>query len=207
LNFTNANPVSVKGSQVYLNDSLIGETTLTGYFNEKNLNAALVSLRNLGIEPEESLKHLADVKLAFGRGEKVSIDGKKVTFYLAKNPASFNNNLDFIKDHLDCDTLVFALNDNIPDGRDVSWIYDINPEKISLVCENKNIYVTGKRSLDLAIRLKYANVKFSENQVCENLPLILKQVISDARSKNIVVFPNYSAMLDCRKVLLGRKIL
>jgi hypothetical protein len=100
-------------------------------------------------------------------------------------------------------SVLFILNDNIPDGRDVSWIYDISPEKLQKFCIDKTVYVSGSRFLDMAVRLKYAGVFLEDANISSNLSAL----VSSISSQTVVVFPNYSAMLELRKLLKGRAIL
>jgi UDP-N-acetylmuramyl tripeptide synthase len=158
----------------------------------------------VGISREVILKSFENFDLAFGRGEIIETPTNVFQVFLAKNPASFNQNLNLFSDgDFSESAFLFVLNDNIPDGRDVSWIYDIEPLKLREVCFGKQIYVSGKRYLDMAIRLKYAGVDVIESNICENLQV----AISKIQSKNVVVLPNYSAMLAFRKLTLGREIL
>jgi len=207
LHFSGTKPVELKGNEVYYKDSVVGTTVLTGPFNEKNFNAALVCLQNTGVEIKESVELLANVGFAFGRGEKVVLGGKNLAFFLAKNPASFNTNLIYLSAQKDVDTFIFVLNANIPDGRDVSWIYDILPEKLAQACAGKKIYVTGSRCLDMAVRLRYAGLIILAGNVSPDIKKVVRDVLEDPQTRNITVLPNYSAMLEVRKILLGRKIL
>ena len=120
---------------------------------------------------------------AFGRQEE--INGTKIL--LSKNPAGFNESLRTVL--AKPGPLLLALNDRIPDGKDVSWIWDVDFEML------KNykfpIHVSGDRALDLALRLKYTEVKFT---LGENLNVSW-------------ILATYSAMLEIRKKLTGRKIL
>ena len=99
------------------------------------------------------------------------------------------------------------LNDNIPDGRDVSWIYDISPDKIKDACEGKEIYVSGTRALDMAVRLSYAGVNTRTENISENLSSSISRLYSDSRDASVTILPNYTAMLETREILIGRKIL
>ena len=105
------------------------------------------------------------------------------------------------------DSLVFVLNDNVPDGHDVSWIYDIDPELLAEASSDKTVFVTGKRAYDMASRLHYAGVVFDEEHVHSDLSTCLNDVTSNESVKSVFVLPNYSAMLETRKILVGRKIL
>ncbi len=183
---------------------LLHHTKLLGEFNAKNINAAILALENLGYDKDKLITLLPSFTHAYGRGEFIEKDGKKYQIYLAKNPASFNHNLDlFLLGHLDSTNLVFVLNDNQPDGRDVSWIYDIDREKLAKVCESKRVYVSGTRYLDMAVRLHYAGIIVNEYNIGGDL----SNILSKPEGHHITVLPNYSAMLETREILMGRKIL
>lgn len=177
-------------------------------FHSKNIKAALATLSFLGIAAEEAASFLSDFEPAYGRGEFISIGDLNFHIFLAKNPASLTANLkDFEKKKSTFDAALFILNDNIPDGRDVSWIYDVEPSVIFSACADKEIYVSGVRGFDMAVRLDYAGVVIPKENVLISVPEILSRIKNNSSLKNIIVFPNYSAMLDFRKMLTGRKIL
>lgn len=176
-------------------------------FHAKNIKAVLTTASFLGIPFEETVLLLTDFQAAYGRGEIIDFGGINFHLFLAKNPASLTANLKaFEKRKNDFDAVLFILNDNIPDGRDVSWIYDVGPLLILSACAGKEIYVSGVRGFDMAVRLDYAGVPILEENVTTSVPEIMKR-IKKSSVKNIAVFPNYSAMLDFRKMLTGRKIL
>ena len=165
----------------------------------------------MGIDDESILKALKTFEFAYGRGEKLTYDDKKWRVLLAKNPASFNNNLDIIlSGEVEADIVLFIFNDKIPDGRDVSWIYDIEPEKLQKACGGKSIYISGTRAMDMAVRLKYAGVGVKEENIFESVEDVVRTISSDkaaAAAKTVLALPNYSAMLQLRKVLTGKAIL
>lgn len=195
------------------NRSLQSHTTLLGDFNAKNINAAATACSLLGLSQENIAEALKTFSAAYGRGEIFDYFGNFYQVFLAKNPASFNNNLDILiyseqKEAIQVsyDSILFVLNDEVRDGRDVSWIYDINPVKLEKACKDKNVFVSGTRSYDMALRLQYAGVNVS----IENINSSLKRVIDkihEQEGKEVVVLPNYSAMLNFRKLTLGKEIL
>jgi lipid II isoglutaminyl synthase (glutamine-hydrolysing) len=206
--------VDFKGAVVYFDDVSreIANKKLSGVFNTKNLNAAVHASVLLGISLQKSLEAVEDFVFAWGRGEQFNKYGIDWRIMLAKNPASFNSNLAEIiadSDSLsEFTTLLFILNDNIPDGRDVSWIYDIAPEKLVQACGHKQIYVSGKRAYDMAVRLMYAGVEVSAQQVHPSLQTLVATLKTELRAgAKVLVLPNYSAMLHFRKIVLGRNIL
>ena len=188
--------------------SILEKTNLIGDYNAKNLNAAITVCGLFGIGKERCVNALSDFSVAYGRGEEIDYAGKKFRIFLAKNPSSFNNNLHLLSEEsLEYDSLLFVLNDEVRDGRDISWIYDIDPQLLNNVCKGKNIFVTGTRQLEMCTRLVYAGVS---SQLIKN-DFSLKEIIDTSASmeavSKTVILPNYSAMLEVRKILTGKEIL
>ncbi len=186
------------------------QANLNGAFITKNVNAALTTVACFGINSEKALTSLSDFSFAWGRGEKISDKDIDWTVVLAKNPASFNFNLDEIASPNSTlnkiTSALIILNDNIPDGRDVSWIYDISPQKLIDVFADRCIYISGTRAYDMAVRLFYAGINVNLKNVDVNLAKIIGNVKKDNASP-VLVLPNYSAMLQFRKLVTGRSIL
>ncbi len=181
---------------------------LNNNFNNKNVNCSVRIAESLGINSDRAHTYLNDFSYAYGRGEKVSYQGKSFTLLLAKNPASLNYNLEMLVSASNAyDTYLFILNDNIPDGHDVSWIYDVFPEQLKKAGENKKIYVSGIRALDMAVRLNYAGLNIYQDNINVSIKTSLDLIVKNDACSNIMILPNYSAMLSTRKILVGRRIL
>jgi len=181
-------------------------TSLVGKFNALNVNAAVLTATQLGLDIEKITASLASFSPAFGRGEVISYKNTDFYLFLAKNPASFNNNLELlVVNEVSAEAVVFILNDNIPDGRDVSWIYDIDSHLLKDACFNKKVFVSGNRALDMEIRLFYAGIP--EVTLLPSLNETSLENLIHLQSEKIAVLPNYSAMLDFRKLVTGRNIL
>lgn len=181
---------------------------LDGTYNKYNTLAAALTAQALGISPQNIDQALHAVTPAFGRQEKLNIQGKSVQIFLAKNPTSFNEALRTIQEK-GAKYVAFALNDRIPDGRDVSWIWDIDIEKY--YDDFKVIFVGGDRAYDMALRVEYANEKenkYDKLRTFTNLKEMIHHALSDTpQNETLYILPTYSAMLDVRKILIGRKIL
>ncbi|OGC46208.1 hypothetical protein A2V49_04435 [candidate division WWE3 bacterium RBG_19FT_COMBO_34_6] len=199
---------SAKNVALFFDDdpSNLNRTSLMGTHNAVNLNCALSILGEFGIKADEATNLLSDFDYAYGRGEEIVYKEKEFLLLLAKNPASFNNNINLLLENkFDFDTVLFILNDNIPDGKDVSWIYDIDPIPLKKVTDNKKVYITGTRALDMSVRLSYAGIKnmmFSDDK-----KKIVSSITANVGCRKIVVLPNYSSMLQLRKIIKGRSIL
>ncbi|MBD2438674.1 MurT ligase domain-containing protein [Nostoc sp. FACHB-110] len=181
---------------------------LVGLYNKYNTLAAATAAIELGVDETTIKDTINNFQAAFGRAEDLIIDGKKVRILLSKNPVGTNETIRVVNQSTDKTTLM-VLNDRTPDGTDVSWIWDVDTEK--LVERGGTIVVSGDRVYDMALRLRY-----SEKSVESNLNLIveedLRQAIATALkhtpdNETLHILPTYSAMLEVREVLTGRKIL
>lgn len=157
---------------------------LPGLYNLYNTLATVSVAKVFGIRVD-----LTGLHPAFGRQEKIG----NVRIFLSKNPTGFNQSLQTVLE-MGANHLLLVLNDRIPDGRDVSWIWDVDFE---IIPRNVSVMVSGDRIFDLALRLKYAGIKAT---ISERLDRALET------DKTLYVLPTYSAMLEIRKLLLGRKI-
>jgi UDP-N-acetylmuramyl tripeptide synthase len=167
--------------------------------------AAVLTTQILGLSNEQIGKALKTFKPAFGRQEITEINGKKTQLFLSKNPTSFNESLRTINANK-TRNLLLVLDDRIPDGTDVSWIWDIDFE--TLINKNTKLYLAGDRVYDLALRLKYASVNFPKENVFENLEKAIRRGLDKTNNSDIFyILPTYSAMLETRKILTGKKIL
>lgn len=193
---------------------------LPGTYNRYNTIAAVLLAHELGIKDNTIKAALRDFKPAFGRQEDLSINDRKVKIFLSKNPTSFNESLRTIA-NLNAKSSLIVLNDRIPDGRDVSWIWDVDFEEF--IDTFKNIVVSGDRAYDMALRLKYltknSNVKNqnysprgeagnSKFKTYEDLKMAIDESLKVTKKNGtLYILPTYSAMLEIRKILIGKKIL
>jgi lipid II isoglutaminyl synthase (glutamine-hydrolysing) len=196
-----------KKSQPHL-DSNEWPQILVGLYNKYNTLAAVTAAKELGIDETTIIDTVKNFQAAFGRAEELEVNGKKVRILLSKNPVGTNETIRVVTQSTDSTTLM-VLNDRIPDGTDVSWIWDVDTEK--LVERGGTIIVSGDRVYDMALRLRY-----SESNVDSKLHLIVKEDLKEAintalestpENETLHILPTYSAMLEVREVLTGRKIL
>lgn len=175
---------------------------LTGTYALYDIFASVLLAKTIGIKDSEIESALREFKPAFGRQETINYMGKDIQIFLAKNPISFNESLSTIKD-LGGKNLLIILNDNIPDGLDISWIWDIEFE--SILEKDMNVTVAGERKYDMALRLKYAGQFVF---IAENIEQAINKIVSNLEpDEKLFVLPNYSAMLETRKILTGKEIL
>ena len=147
--------------------------------------------------PAEFVKDLARIESAFGRGEVFEINGSEVEILLVKNPSAFQLSIASFAD--DDHDYMIAINDNIADGRDVSWLWNVDFSKL------KNIKMTaGIRATDMALRLKYDNIHVAKIE--EDLETAVKK-FTRSNKKPKRIFATYTAMLEIRKIISGKSIL
>ncbi len=160
---------------------------LEGVYNIYNTLAAALTAETVGMSKEKIREGLKKFTPAFGRMERIG----NITILLSKNPTGFNESLRTVAQSKDKAPIFLVLNDRIPDGRDVSWIWDVDFEAYR---KFPKYYVSGDRALDMALRLKYAGI---QSTIVEDIP----------HENTLWILPTYSAMLEIRKKLTGRKIL
>ena len=180
---------------------------LPGIYNKYNTLAATLVLKKVDLSDKEIEVAFRNFKPAFGRQEIIRYKEKNVQIFLSKNPTSFNQSFQAISD-LGAQTLLIILNDRIPDGRDISWIWDVDLPHIN---NFKQIIISGDRTYDMALRLKYeleiADYK-SKVFVFEDLEQAINNGIDCLDGdQTLYILPTYSAMLESRKILTGKKIL
>lgn len=176
------------------------ELQLTGLYNQLNAAAALGTVKiitqQLGRKPADAdlVKSLEQIKPAFGRGERLELDGSPLELVLVKNPAGFRLGL---ASYSNADTAVMiAINDQYADGRDMSWLWDVDFKALN----GKPVaLVSGTRAWDMAVRLDHDEV--TVQQVEPDLAKGLKQFRETSRGQVKRIYCTYTAMLALRKIL------
>lgn len=168
---------------------------LTGQHNFQNAAAALALLRALlpSVTPEALVAQLATVKPAFGRGEQFTLrDGSTLHLILVKNPAGFRQSLASFP--AKNKSVMLAVNDSYADGRDVSWLWDVD---FSPLRDVHIALTTGSRAADMALRLQYDDMH--PRSVNTDVPGSLRDFCSLPGDK--LIFTTYTAMLSFYKLL------
>lgn len=180
--------------------------TIAGAYNVDNAVAALSAkflAKDLSDSDAQSLK---DFGSAFGRSEKFTFNGKEAYIFLIKNPAGATQVMETVLPNLKPeDVLLLALNDNFADGKDISWIWDIELEKFKIENSKFKIIVSGVRAYDMALRLKYAGVDEDRIIVEPSLEAALEDV-AKIKDGKLFILPTYTAMLELQKVLVKKGV-
>jgi lipid II isoglutaminyl synthase (glutamine-hydrolysing) len=176
---------------------------LPGLYNVYNALAAASLALVLGASLDEVETGLSRFKAAFGRFERIPAGDRSVLLLLVKNPAGANEVVRTLVDAGKPTRVLVALNDEIADGRDVSWIWDVDFEP--LVEGMDEVIVTGSRAEELALRFRYGGVPPDIIKVVKGLGAALTYGIEGTPSgEELVVLPTYTAMLALRRIAAER---
>jgi UDP-N-acetylmuramyl tripeptide synthase len=176
---------------------------LPGMHNAYNATAATAAAYALGIGNDVIGPALAAAEPAFGRAERVTLDGHEIVLLLAKNPAGANVTVQTVQLEPEPLHLLLALNDRTADGKDVSWIWDVDYEP--LLERLASLVVTGDRAYDLALRFVYAGCDRSQVHVIPDPERALDLSLSMlAPGRPLYVLPTYTAMRELRAILVKR---
>jgi len=172
---------------------------LMGLYNVYNALAAVSVGVALDVPADAIRAGVASFTAAFGRQEGMIVRGREVQTILAKNPAGLNQVLRAISAEKGPKNLLFLLNDDIADGRDISWIWDVDFEM--LVGQAALLLASGRRAADMALRLKYADID-ADPAIEEDTESALEMALAlTPEGERLYVIPTYTAMLRVRKLL------
>lgn len=173
-----------------------------GLYNVYNCLSSYSALKSLNFSLDQYSETVSEFKAVFGRAEKLSHQGKNIIVALAKNPTGF---AEIVKTYLNQKptTVLILINDLIADGRDVSWLWDVNFEDLGKF--NHRFVTSGIRGADMSLRLKYANLNNCEN--IENVQSALEYSLNlTEKNETLLVIPTYTAMLNLRKIFVRQGI-
>lgn len=169
-----------------------------GAYNAYNAAAALLAAARLGVRPEDAAAAIATMPPAFGRGQVVEMDGRRVKVLLVKNPAGLNQAIRLLVAEAEPHQVLLAINDQHADGRDVSWLWDAAVEE--LAHSSHRFGASGQRAHDMALRFKYAGVDCWLEQ---DAKAALSRLVHDAApGETVYLVPTYTAMLTFLELLL-----
>ena len=175
--------------EIILNEETF-EVPLVGLFNAYNALGAIILAKELGLE--DITNSLKSFKVAFGRSEKRSLYGHETLIQLIKNPAGTNEVLKTVD--LDSNILI-AVNNNIADGTDISWINQADFEKLAGV--TREVVVTGLCCNDMTQRLENIGIKNIKTISDINNAV---EYIGKTADNNITVLTTYTALLKIDKI-------
>ncbi len=198
-----ARNVDLSGSMKFTVNGTPIDVNYRGFYNIYNILAVYGALQVMGIQTDRFNQMLSDYKPQIGRMELIDL-GKPFILNLAKNPAGFNQAIQTVMLDKRKKDVIVAINDMASDGQDISWLWDVDFDK--LCDENLNtLTAAGIRLYDLALRFKYADVK--ADRITKNMREALSGCLTtDAEVCYVLVnytmlFPTQNTMLDLQKEL------
>ena len=172
-----------------------------GFYNIYNMIAVYAALQAFGIDTSNFADLLKSYKPQIGRMEEIRLKGKPVILNLAKNPAGFNQAISTVLTDPRKKDVIVAINDNANDGKDVSWLWDVDFEKISSDSLN-TLTCTGIRLYDIALRFKYSDVTVDD--ITADMRAAIEKCL-ETDTEVVYILVNYSAMYTTEDIMLELK--
>ena len=132
-----------------------------------------------------------------GRLQRYSVEGRSILLNLAKNPTGFNQNLKIIEKDASPKAVAFFINDKEADGRDISWLWDLDFEELSRQ-EGCVVFAGGIRGNDMQVRLKYAGIP---SKVVKSTQEFLDELAKLPHEMNAYAIANYTALPSVKSAL------
>lgn len=180
-----------------LNGSERIRSSTYGFYNIYNLLAAAAVVKTAEIKTEGLSEVFLSYKPQIARMEEFKFGDKTIILNLSKNPAGFNQAISSVINDSRKKSVVIAINDNAQDGRDISWLYDVDFEMLKNECET--YAVSGKRMYDMALRLFYADV--CDEPIIDEDPVELAMKLLSDGSEVIYMLVNYTVIFEAENKL------
>jgi UDP-N-acetylmuramyl tripeptide synthase len=174
-----------------------------GLHNVYNALGAVALTQQLGVDPATALASLAAYQPVFGRWSLVRRGDTAVQVNLVKNPAGMNQTLRALREVPGEKALVFVLNDNIADGRDISWIWDVDMEELLPAADL--VVTSGTRKHEMALRLSYAGVPDEALTSVDSVAAALG-LAAERGARHVYLLPTYTALKEVRSALAGWQV-
>ncbi len=180
---------------------------VSGLYNLYNALAATAAAYAFGVPLEAVAQGLESYTASFGRMETLPVRGRDIVVALVKNPAGFNQVLDaWLAAPERPRRLLIAINDLAADGTDVSWLWDVDCERLGAAADESGwIGCAGIRAEEMALRLKYAGVPAARTWVENDLGAALDRALAATPAgQRLWICPTYTALLELRRLLHRR---
>ena len=176
---------------------------LPGLYNVYNAMAAAACGLALNYSVDTVTRALQSFESGFGRMESISVQDKTIKLILVKNPTGFNQVLNFLALDTNALNIAFLINDNLADGTDISWLWDVDFEQLNKI-EDKidGLITSGVRGEDMAVRLKYSGIDTHKIRIIKDYHMLIDEGLKKTPSGGcFYILPTYTAMLDIRGIL------
>lgn len=182
------------------------ELRLPTIYNVYNAAGAVAAMTAAGVKAEVSVGAVSKFRSAFGRMEKLTVGDSQCKMILVKNPSAFNQALEYLLTIDGSFSVVVGLNDFSADGRDISWIWDINMELLHrLEHRLEQVIVFGSRYADMALRLKYAGISEDKLVLVSGCDCKRVEELIRKHGGSVYILPTYTAMLRLRRRLVSAR--
>ena len=180
-----------------------------GVYMVYNLLAAFVGAHLAGVDAVTFQRALDGYHPENGRLQHFRVDGREVVLNLAKNPTGFNQNISLMLADDRKKAAFFVINDNYNDGKDISWIWDVDFERLAVGAPRRDgvveagdlaVVAGGHRAEDVRVRMKYAGL---EAPVAHTVREALDAVADLPKDRPLYVLTNYSALWPAKAELEG----
>jgi UDP-N-acetylmuramyl tripeptide synthase len=183
----------------YRSEKLSIKLPLPGMFNVYNALAATALAHFLNLPAQAVSEGLTKYQTLFGRSERLQVFGKDTLIQLIKNPAGASQAVAAAASDPKARILI-AINDNLADGRDVSWLWDAEFEHFA--GHEKTIIVSGQRCYDMALRLKYGGVEEEQIEIVPALEeAVVRAIEKTTPAETLWILPTYTCLLDLQKIM------
>jgi UDP-N-acetylmuramyl tripeptide synthase len=167
-----------------------------GFYNIYNVLACYAAVKTAGIPTDHFDRMLDSYHPENGRNEQFQIGRTKVLLNLAKNPAGFNQNISSVMEDTSPKDLIIVINDNAQDGRDISWLWDVDFDRLKEE-SIRSITVSGLRCQDMRLRLKYVSI---QADLIADVRSAIEHRLKDGCG-NLYVLVNYTALYSTHNIL------
>ncbi len=164
-----------------------------GAYNVYNLLAVYSCATSIGCSEDDVQSAVDSFNPKNGRLQRYVVNGRKVLLNLAKNPTGFNQNLRIVSGDKNPHAVAFFINDQVVDGHDISWIWDIDFEEL-VASPDVIVFAGGERKNDLQLRLKYAGIDATLINGIEDVFEALSTDDDFPREASVYAIANYSAL-------------
>ncbi|HEY5583374.1 MAG TPA: MurT ligase domain-containing protein [Ruminiclostridium sp.] len=182
---------------------LVTRINLPGLYNVYNAMAAAACGLALNYSIDTVTSALQSFECGFGRMESINVQDKTIKLILVKNPTGFNQVLSFLALYNQALNIAFLINDNLADGTDISWLWDVDFEQLNNVPDKIDGLITsGVRGEDMAVRLKYSGVDIRKIRIIKDYQMLIDEGLKKTPTGGcFYILPTYTAMLDIRGIL------
>lgn len=181
---------------VFTADEHLYTPKLNSIYNVYNMTAVAAAAKLYGIKQSVTDSVISSYTVKNGRMENFMLGNRKTTLNLAKNPVGANMTLRVMNEMEGEKELLFVLNDNVADGLDVSWIWDIN---FTIFERVTRVVTAGTRAYDIAVRIKCAGYDAAKIFVRPDLDKAVEELASTPGRKFVIA--NYTAVQPTRSAL------